>query len=350
MWQETGMAGPREKTAAIAVAGTAAAAAAGVGIKRLRNQDGTEFDSSAYRLLAGEPVGAGMKRVITAQVDDAIAQLRGEAETDPAEAVHEARKDIKKIRSALRVVRDAIGDDEWRRENEHYRDCARKLSDFRDAEILVEALDGLGERFGIATRERSGRLRNELEQENRAAHDEGPVGRAMASAAAELEQGRVRIDSLPLDGDGWDLIGPGLHRSYRRGRKRLRAVEELASVTNLHELRKRVKDLWYQVRLIRDADRDLLEPLADHAHDLSDHLGDDHDLALLREQVQRRAASFAEPGDQRHLLDQIDQRRGELQFAAISLGRRIYDEKPKRFGKRLERRWEAWREREPVAA
>jgi CHAD domain-containing protein len=343
------MTGSREKTAAIA-AGTAAAAAAaaGVGIKRFRQQDGAGFDSSAYRLLDGEPVGPGMKRVITAQVDDAIAQLRGEADKDPAEAIHEARKDIKKIRSALRLVRDTIGDDDWRRENEHYRECARKLSDFRDAEILVEALDGLGERFGIGTRERSGRLRNELGQENRAAHDEGAVDRAMAGAAADLEQGRSRIDSLPLDADGWDLIGPGLHRSYRRGRKRVRAVEDLPSVTNLHEWRKRVKDLWYQLRLVRDADRDLLEPLVDHSHDLSDHLGDDHDLALLREQVQRRAAAFADPADQRHLLEQVDQRRGELQFAALSLGRRIYDEKPKRAVKRLERRWDAWREREPV--
>jgi len=345
------MAGQREKTAAIAAAGTAAAAAAGIGIKRLRgSHDGAALDSDSYRLLAGEPVAAGIKRVISARVDDAIAQLRGEAGTDAADAVHEARKDVKKIRSALRLVRDAIGDDEWRRENEHYRECARKLSDFRDAEILVEALDGLSDRFGPATRERAGRLRRELEQENRAAHDDGAVERAMASAAAELEQGRSRIESLPLKGDGWDLIGPGLHRSYRRGRKRLRAVEELASVTNLHELRKRVKDLWYQVRVIRDADRDLLQPLADHAHDLSDHLGDDHDLALLHEQAQRRAASFTDPGEQRHLLEQIDQRRGELQFAAISLGRRIYDEKPKRFSKRVERRWDAWREREPVAA
>jgi CHAD domain-containing protein len=340
----------REKAAGIAVAGTAAAAAAGVGIKRLRSDGAPEFDSTSYRLLAGEPVGAGVKRVVRARVDDAVAHLRGEAETDPPEAVHEARKDIKKIRSALRLVREAIGDDAWRLENDHYRDCARKLSDFRDAEILVEALDGLAERFGIGAQERTARLRQELDRENRASNEDGVLERAMATAAAELEQGRPRIDSLSLDGDGWDLIGPGIHRSYRRGRKRLRAVEEQASVTNLHELRKRVKDLWYQLRLIRDADPDMLEPLADHAHDLSDHLGDDHDLALLRDQVQRRAGAFAEAEDQRHLLEEIDQRRGELQFAAISLGRRICDEKPKRFSKRLERRWEAWREREPVAA
>jgi CHAD domain-containing protein len=345
------LAGARDprKAAALAAAGTAAAAA-GIGLKRLRDGDGRTFDSDAYRLLSGEPTGPGVKRVLTAQVDDAIAHLRGEAGTEPAEAIHEARKDVKKIRSALRLVRDEIGDDTWRRENDHYRDVARKLSSFRDAEILVEALDGLGERFGPTARENFDGLRKQLDEENRAAHDDGSVERAMAGAAAELAAGRSRIDGLPLEGDGWELIAPGLHRSYRRGRKRLRAVEEEASITNLHELRKRVKDLWYQLRLIRDADSHMLGPLADHAHDLSDHLGDDHDLALLRDEVQRRREAFASPGDQRHLLQEIDQRRGELQFAAISLGERIYAEKPKRFTKRLEKRWDAWRDRKPVTA
>jgi CHAD domain-containing protein len=339
---------PRAAASAV-LAGTAAVAAR-LGISRLRDGAGPTFESEGYRFLPGEPVSGAVKRVVAARVDDAVAQLRGETGTDPAEAIHEARKDIKKIRSALRLVRDAIGDDFWRRENQHYRDCARQLSGFRDAEVLVAALDGLGERFGPTTRERFDRLRRELEHENRAALEEGSIERAMAGAASELEAGRHRVDSLPIEGDGWELIGPGIHRSYRRGRKRLRDVEGEPSVTNLHELRKRVKDLWYQLRLIRDADAEMIGSLADHAHDLSDHLGDDHDLALLREQVQRRAAAFADPAGQRHLLDQIDQRRGELQFAATSLAERIYAEKPKRFSKRLARRWEIWRERKPVPA
>jgi CHAD domain-containing protein len=338
------------KAAGLLAAGTAAAA--GYGIRRLRSSDGAgaEFDSDAYRLLTREPVGAGMKRVLTAQVDDGIAQLGGEAGTEPAEAVHDARKDVKQIRSALRLVRNEIGDETWRRENDHYREVARTLSSFRDAEILVEALDGLAARFGPEAEGRFDSLREQLESDNRAAHDDGSLERAMAEAAAGLAAGRGRIAQLPLEGDGWELIGPGLHRTYRRGRKRLRAVEEEASVTNLHELRKRVKDLWYQLRVIRDADKHMLGDLADHAHDLSDHLGDDHDLALLRETVQRRRAAFADPSDKRHLIEEIDQRRGELQFAAISLGERIYADKPKRFSKRLEKRWEAWRERKPATA
>ncbi len=333
------MATTRDKTAALAAAGAATAAAAGIGIKKLRDADGEAADSTAYRLLKDEPVGPGIRRILQAQVDDAVAQLRGDAGTEPPEAIHEARKDMKKIRSALRLVRDAIGDDAWRRENDHYRDVARKLSAHRDAEILVESLDGLRERFGPAARERSEKLREQLDAENRAAHDDGTIGRTMAGAAAELIACRSSLGELALDGDGWGMIAPGLHRTYRRGRKRLRSVEEEASVINLHELRRRVKDLWYQLRLIREADRPMVGALADHAHDLSDHLGDDHDLALLREEAQRRRDAFASSADQRHLLQEIDQRRGELQFAAISLGERIYAEKPKKFTSRLAKRF-----------
>jgi CHAD domain-containing protein len=322
--------------AAAAAAGTVAAAA-GIGIKRYR-QDGALLDSDTYRLLPGETVSAGVKRVIRAQVDDAIAQLRGEAGTPPGEAVHEARKDLKKTRSALRLVRAELGD-AYQRENDHYREVGRALSSFRDAEVLIEALDELVERFGDAAGERFVPLRDELDAQNRAASDDGSLERAMAQAAAALDAGRPRIEELPLSGDGWRLIGPGLQRSYRRGRKRLGAVEEDASVTNLHEWRKRVKDLWYQLRLIREADRELIGSLSDHAHGLSDHLGDDHDLALLREEGLRRSDVFGEAGDQRVLFELIDQRRGELQFAALTLGKRIYDEKPKKFRKRLESRW-----------
>jgi CHAD domain-containing protein len=257
---------------------------------------------------------------------------------------------MKKIRSAIRLVRDALGDDLYRRENQHYRDIGRELSGLRDAEVLVETLAGLAERYGPAQEQRYAGLRTRFEEELRARQEDGSQERKMESAAGTLVAGRGRVESWPLDGDGWELIAPGLHRSYRRGRKRMREATEEASDAALHEWRKRAKDHWYQLRLIRDAEPELIGTLADQAHDLSDHLGDDHDLAVLREQAQRRRDAFGEAGDQRLLLELIDQRRGELQFAASSVGARIYDRKPKRFVKRLERHWQSWREREPIAA
>jgi hypothetical protein len=41
---------------------------------------------------------------------------------------------------------------------------------------------------------------------------------------------------------------------------------------------------------------------------------------------------------------------GEVQFAAVSSGARIYADKPKKFTRRLASRWEAWRQGKPVDA
>ena len=53
--------------------------------------------------------------------------------------------------------------------------------------------------------------------------------------------------------------------------------------TGVHEWRKRTKDAGYHVRLLRDAAPSILEPLEDRFHDLSDALGDAHDLVVICE-------------------------------------------------------------------
>jgi CHAD domain-containing protein len=323
---------------AMAAVGTGAAAAAGIR-QRMGASNGELGDETAYRLLDGETVSSGIKRLVLARVDDALAELGGETESSRAEAIHQARKDLKKIRSAMRLVREPLGDEVYRFENGHYRDIGRTLGGFRDAEVLIETLDDLEERFGPAAGERSAGLRVHLESERQGLEEGGAQERAIASARGALEEGRGRVISWPLHGDGWQLIGPGLERTYRRGRKRLRAVEANATVTNLHEWRKRVKDLWYQLRLIRRAEPELFGHLVRDADDLADHLGVDHDLALLREAATDRSDDFSSAADQRHLMELIDRRRGELHFAATTLGTRVYREKPKKFIKRLERRW-----------
>ena len=59
----------------------------------------------SYRLEPQEPLGAGIKRIAREQIDQALEQLTANPENRD-EAVHDARKRFKKIRAALRLVRD----------------------------------------------------------------------------------------------------------------------------------------------------------------------------------------------------------------------------------------------------
>ena len=113
--------------------------------------------------------------------------------------------------------------------------------------------------------------------------------------------------------DGFELLRPGLKRAYARARKDLPpGAATSPSDEALHEWRKRSKDLWYQLRLVRRGWPELMGTTADEAHELSDRLGDDHDLVVLTADLDESDAPLT--SDQLEQLRRlIAKRREELQ-------------------------------------
>ena len=65
------------------------------------------------------------------RIDHALDELRGQSDSTREEAVHEARKDMKKLRALLRLVRGELGDRVYGAENTCFRDTARGFSHAR---------------------------------------------------------------------------------------------------------------------------------------------------------------------------------------------------------------------------
>ena len=63
----------------------------------------------SYRIGTDEPAAAGLRRCVIEQVDKAREHLGAGLAEDPATAVHEARKALKRARSGLRMGREAFG-------------------------------------------------------------------------------------------------------------------------------------------------------------------------------------------------------------------------------------------------
>src|SRR5687768_5896640 len=74
-------------------------------------------------------------------VERALRALRARHLTD--EQVHTARKQLKRARANLRLLRGAVGGAVYTRENAALRDAARPLSGVRDAKVLIETADAL---------------------------------------------------------------------------------------------------------------------------------------------------------------------------------------------------------------
>jgi len=293
-----------------------------------------EVDRS-YELKRDEELSAGLQRVAAGRAEKALERLR--EKDDRAEAIHGARKDMKKLRTVLRLVRDKLPEELCAEQDQRFGDAARALSASRDAEVKLETLDALAEGDGRLPEEAAMVWREILDRDREAA-DHTADGEA---ALGLIEAGLARIREWPLEGDSWTLIAGGVKRSYRRGRQAMAAAEEDRSEESLHQWRKRAKDLWYELRLLSGAWSRPLGAAAEEAHRLTDLLGDHHDLALLRADLRERRLGETET---RALGAAISGRQEQLVADALNLGRRLYAEKPKAFGRRLRRYWEAWRE------
>jgi CYTH domain-containing protein/CHAD domain-containing protein len=306
-------------------------------------QDGKHRDlpSRSYRLKTEEAPAEGMRRIALGRTEKALERLEGAGEDELDARIHGARKDLKKLRGVLRLVRDEHGKKAFRAENRRYRDAGRLLSGSRDAAAKLETLLALRHRFDGLPEDTGERWEGmlETERDELAAAMRGESEGRIGQATDAIEAGREAIDRWPLRSDSWTLVGPGLWRSYRDGRKAMREVLAGSSAEEVHAWRKRAKDLWYQLRIVRDAWPELLGPTADQAHELSDLLGDHHDLALLADDLQARD----DLSDRGPFENAIAKRQAELLEAALGIGRRLYAEKPKSFRRRIKRYWLAWR-------
>jgi CHAD domain-containing protein len=297
----------------------------------------------SYRLEPDESLPYGIKRIIKEQIDQALEQLRDSPE-GRNEAVHDARKRFKKIRAVLRLVRDEIGEDVYKSENVCFRDASRRLSDVRDSYVMVETVDDLSQRFSDQL---AANAFDDVRQSLMARHQESieqlldEEGR-MEEVAVTIETARRRVEDWPVEREDFAAIYGGLRRVYKRGRNRLAEAYAESSPEKFHQWRKRVKYLWYHTRILQPLWPDLLGELADELHDLSDYLGDDHDLAELRQTVIVQPEMFEDERDLQALVALIDRRRAELEAAARPLGERIYVEKPAEFVGRMAAYWPIW--------
>jgi CYTH domain-containing protein/CHAD domain-containing protein len=299
--------------------------------------------SRKYALKEDEPLGEGMRRIAAGRAEKALERLResaaGEAAT--AQAVHGARKDMKKLRTLLRLLRDELPKKVYAAEKERYREAARKLSGSRDAEVKLETLDALAEEVESLPEKAVGMWRQILDSDREAATDTVQSQEAMAEAVELIEAGCGEIGGWQLGEDPGEEVVSALARVYRRGRQALRAAEaNPGDDENFHEWRKRAKDLRYGLELLSCAWSGPLEATAEEADRLTDLLGDHHDLAVLREDLRQRRLGEEET---RSLEAAIEARQEELATEAFSLGRRLYAERPKDLSRRLGRYWRAWR-------
>jgi CHAD domain-containing protein len=293
------------------------------------------------RLRSDEYVPDGIRRIARGRLAEARDALDGASKRSLDGAVHDARKDLKRVRTTMRLARDAVADEIYERENAAYRMAGHRLGASREALVRVQTLDALTARFADELEPRvTAGLRARLAQEHERVvallrDDDADV----QAVLAELNDALARTPSWAFQADDFTALSPGLRRIYRRGRKRMRAARKDPSAEAFHEWRKRVKDLRYATQIVRVARPTRLKRLGRDAHELADLLGDDHDLAELRDYVATHPQCFDDAAALQALLSIIDRRSARLRAQAFARGARVYERAPKRFIRDIARGW-----------
>lgn len=296
----------------------------------------------AYRLKRSESVSDGIKRVVIAEIDSAMRGLRERSAKYRDEAIHEARKSVKKIRGAIRLLRPELGQT-YREEDGRFRDLGHHLSDIRDAQAVLDVFKALEARYeGSLQKSALAAIRRGIEDAKREKEQSTDLRKLLQTAIGTLRAARKRVAEWPLQRDGFAAVAPGLKLSYRRGRTALAEVQRDPNPLTYHAFRRRVKDHWYHTRLLEGLWTEAQKVRESSLHDLETWLGDDHNLVVLCGQIEKEPEKY---GDQESLslfLSLAAQYQKELRDNSIALGQRLYEEKPREFVRRMEKLWEVW--------
>jgi CHAD domain-containing protein len=294
----------------------------------------------AYRFKLGEPVPEAIKRIVGEEIEAAAGHLSGQGDADRDEAIHEARKSIKKIRGVLRLMRGELGDI-YGMENAHFGDIGRELSQFRDAGASIETFDALRKRYrGEMDGRMLASIRRRLKASKRQAEQQAGIAAVLTRMAAALRQLAPSVSRWPLAKDGFPAIAPGLEATFRDGQKAMARARKHPLPENYHEWRKRVKAHWYHIRLLEGVWDGAMPAYEKRLKDLETWLGEDHNLVVLEEKIRAAPGAYGRAPEIALFVRLIGKHRKELRGDALALGARTYGEKPRQFTGRMRRMWD----------
>lgn len=285
------------------------------------------------RLKAGDSPGHALQRACGGHATKALICLK---KADRAEAAHNVRREIKKMRAVFQLAEDGLRRKNYRKIAKSMRLCAKPLAAVRDARVMRQAFEMLAGGKARKFPEIRSALEAQYSQTGRdyMGNDLGSIARLVLKQTSRL------IDDMDLRKVHWPEVQTRLRKSYARGRKACQQALKQPSPERLHEWRKQVKNLWYQLHFLSPQRTRRSEQMTAALDRLGELLGRIHDLVLLQQFVNERCRNVDE-ASRLQLL--IAAKSTEYGAKIKQLGAKIYSQAPETAGAKLKAGWNSWR-------
>lgn len=297
----------------------------------------------SYHIRPSEHFTDEFRAVGTEQLTLAIAALTDRPHGLP-EAIHDARKNFKRLRSLYRLAAADIP--AFRRsENARIRNMARTLSTSRDATALVEVsrylLDHADTNDERAALKRIGRILTARRDERTA--DGSQLNDSVAAAISTCGRALDSLSRITFQ-DGAKKGAKRIAKGWRKALKGAAAARDACTDTTdahlFHELRKRSQDYRFYLDIVQR-----LWPSAMHAKRVEvtkivDLLGHHNDLALLASLVDEQPQLFGKSEDVAYLLSAVITRQKALREQALTIAASVFRDDPKDESRKIRRLWQ----------
>jgi CHAD domain-containing protein len=274
------------------------------------------------------PLDAELRR-LTDQCCEQIATW-AEADAPVSVRVHRVRRSAKRLRALGRLVRVAIGREQYKHWNSTVRDLGRLLSDARDADVLEQTWST------IRSENPRGRLPRSVDASlDRGAKSEtGRLTRLhlLRLVARRIREASARFSAAIPQKPTIAQLRSAVAAAHRRTKKQIEAAKRAGTNEELHELRKRAKVVLSLMDLFVARRRSVrLSKMRKQLGKLSDALGELHDRAVLEDHLEQRFPQAA------RAVERLSKNRAAERTRAIALAQRIFSDEPEDFAKRLVR-------------
>lgn len=291
----------------------------------------------AYRFKLNRHPAREIRRIGLSQIDRALKELSQADEQH--KSVHQARKGFKRVRSLLHLARFAVDKTTFKEQNRRFRDISRTLSGARDKQAMIECVTKLQIRFGLDWNVPAVKgIKSWLYEQRRNAERDLSNG-VRPSAVAALTEARVSFAGMQISGELEDLMA-GLQDCYERGRRTRKNAYANNVDEDFHEWRKWVQQHWRHMQLLSRVWPEVMHVRIEAARELSQFLGDDHDLHFLIELVRENEPEMADKKEVASFIDGCHMHQQELRVLARHRGARLFGEPSKTFCKRITTYWQ----------
>jgi CHAD domain-containing protein len=254
----------------------------------------------------------------------------------PNLAVHEIRKSYKRLRALLQFFAECNPSvaDNFTKE---IKAAGKVLSPIRESFVNIQFFEKITTGSNLISERKIKQVKDLLSEKNRVLIDDEFTGTEVIPGIIQfVKQLQLQINILRTSCPSVLQLKTQLSLTFAEGYEIYQNLEPDFSPVNMHELRKALKQLWYQLDFVKFKHPRYFRLKSYHLNKITEQLGIDHDMYVFLEDL--KAGEFHFSDDEMIILDNQVQHQRELNMVKLLPRlKQFFSEPPEIFDRRLDK-------------